>query len=354
MMLSYNQRSTGFPSRGDDFREYYPAIIPAVVVNIHWPDAPTNKQKRTIELDLITQEGSVLLNVPWSCYVHSTFTSADWVVPRAATRNIATGTLLARSESGNVRLEPGTTIADLDGDHVLVGFLQAMESRPVVIGRLMHPRSMQSGHPPRALEAPMEQEHHARTQGNCRTVANGGSKLLIDERGNMVLDARYIPFAGESLPDSVDVRQAPAGTVYVQARAGQRIVLAIEGRPDFNSLGYQDWQELPRSYADLESQQGDWPSGRTVVTVEAGKMTVALPEGGEFRVALDGDSSGGVASAQSVAEQLAKLRQDIARLHQYVLQPQANGKVYVGPAPSAGATASALSVKGMRVPSPSG
>ncbi len=96
----------------------------------------------------------------------------DIYIPRHARQHIDGGDMLGRASEKS----PPTPAEKLDGDHVLIGFLDNDPQQPVVLPFVMpHPRS---NYAPKAVD------------GRIRRIRHNGTSMEFDKNGNFTIDAR--------------------------------------------------------------------------------------------------------------------------------------------------------------------
>lgn len=156
-------------------------------------------------------------------------------VPQPSRTNLATGEALRLSGDGTIE-NPPTSPDDLDGEFVVVDWLDGSILRPVVVGSLPHPKGarVQAGLVPQAIPSVTPGEAAdlpAGPDGNERYVAHQGLVGRIDRAGNLRLD-----LAGSGVANDGVTEDAPAGDsgrVDLNLRAGGQLVVRSAGVPVF-------------------------------------------------------------------------------------------------------------------------
>lgn len=149
---------------------------------------PANETQKGVYVDVLLYTGipGMKANLLQRCLVPvgrgGVHDNKPWI-PRAATRNLATGEVFTMS-SINKFGDP----ANLDGDHVLVGFIDGDLGLPIVLQGLPHPRA----------------QLKARTyHGESEVLYHRGVQFGVDAQGNVVIDAR------DAHPGSYDAQMQP-------------------------------------------------------------------------------------------------------------------------------------------------
>lgn len=155
------------------------AMIRAVVLATYYADDSEWKGwsgggvNRMIACDVRTygRRSRVLKRVPVLQPRHGLWDDDLWA-PRPARQNITGGNLLIATNSSGDR---PTLAEDMDGDHVIVGFMENDPAQPVILPFTMgHPRSRQK---------------IVKADGQCRRIRVNGTLIEWDKQGNLILDA---------------------------------------------------------------------------------------------------------------------------------------------------------------------
>lgn len=197
-----------------------------VVLAVYPPGHEANVQGVCVECDvLLYRDQRVLYAVP----VAQPMGARDGELwePSPTTKSLATGDALtfSRTEENGI-CQFATQVKDLDGDHVRVEFVNGSYDQPLIVGRLPHPQAANKSRPV-ADAAPITADAHPATpDGNVLWAQRAGSRVLLDRRGNAVIDT-----TGAGVENSGDAIEGdePKGTVYVQAREGERVVVSVGG-----------------------------------------------------------------------------------------------------------------------------
>lgn len=215
-------------------REVYPGPTRGVVVRVITGD-DTPEQDRAVPHQvlcdvvfarggivraLVMQRGSSVENV------------SRWV-PTPARTNMATGEPIKLTNDGID--PPPSNLEDLDGEIVLVDWIERDLDRPIIIGSLEHPRgrrrSISRYSPPRVAQGAtfgVRQHSDARE----RFVAHQGTTARLDVAGNARLDLRRAGVANDG--KTYDAPGDDAGNLDVSLRNGSEVVIRAEdGAPIF-------------------------------------------------------------------------------------------------------------------------
>lgn len=196
-------------------REVYPGPTRGVVVEI---------QTDPLTCTVLLARGGVV-RAPVAQRGSSVSNVSRWI-PAAAQTNMVTGAAVRLDQSGVS--PPPADITDLDGDIVLVDWIEGDIERPVITHSLEHPRGARGvvATPPVLPDAPQ------RDQGTVeRLVAHQGTTARIDHNGNVSVDARRAGVAndrqtyrpGDGTSGVVDVALRVGGEVQIRGVDGARL-----------------------------------------------------------------------------------------------------------------------------------
>jgi hypothetical protein len=186
----------------------------AVVLHVHWPSDESNTSKNCFEVDLALYNRHWLPNVPVMHYQGGG--DSDIWVPQPSLRTFYGeefyGAYKPTDPEALARfLSNIGPIDELDGDHVLVDYVEGRAYCPIVTGRITH----------RAVDPDLEREyrapevalHHGACTGFTRRWRHSDTKFGVDEAGNFFVDAHN---GGWPNNDGERRPQGPRGRVYVQ------------------------------------------------------------------------------------------------------------------------------------------
>jgi len=161
-------------------------------------------------------------------------------VPRGTTRDLAGGTLVLRpvSRNGSPNPEGGTTSWDqLDGDQVLVDYVEGDIDMPVVIGAYDHERSN------RQIVTAAGTPVHGEPQATEYYVHHNGTELRINENGDMLID-----LAQAYGTDEDEDASAGDGEFRIRVKADRRVTIEVDG---------EDVLEVLKSGTQVEIHLGE-------------------------------------------------------------------------------------------------
>lgn len=183
MLLDGTVIQAGVPlHRGADWFDTRGFMTRAVVTKTYYADDPEWEDRgwaqgtvRGICCDVRTygRYSRMLWRVPVLQRVHGLH-DEDVYVPRQSTQNLAPGGTLVTLPSGPNGPRP-TPAENLDGDHVLVGFLEGNPDNPVIF--------------PYALPHPSSSQRLIEGGGRVRRFRHAGVTIEWSEDGNLTLDA---------------------------------------------------------------------------------------------------------------------------------------------------------------------
>jgi hypothetical protein len=159
----------GFMCRAVVLKTYY--VDDASWADYKWP--ASNMAILCCDVRTIGKRSRELWRVPVCQLVHGVW-DEDTYVPRGTTQDMDGAPLAATSAKG-----PGQRLTEaqsMDGDHVLIGFLESDPKQPVVL--------------PFGLAHPRAHHTHKEADGRTRRIRHGGVLLEWDKDGNFTVDAR--------------------------------------------------------------------------------------------------------------------------------------------------------------------
>jgi len=208
-----------------------PSMVVGVVMAVHTTDEEVMRLGRGVEVDVILYGigGRPLFNVP----VRQTggYRNADLWEPSPTTKNIRTGdavswdAMLAGQETGRYN-----SLADLDGDHVTIEYVGNSVDSPLVTGAMPHPAAIAK--PTRATgDLPDSGALPTSPTSPARYLRHQGSVVMVDRRGNVVVDTTAAPKDNSGDEPSGG---GAAGHVAVNLRAGGRLQILLDGTEWFS------------------------------------------------------------------------------------------------------------------------
>jgi hypothetical protein len=182
----------------------------------------------SVECDVILVRTQIAIqNVPVLQRQHGVNNVHDLWVPRPPTRNMVDSALplnLSRTHSRRgTPIGPPTPLGDLDGDMVLVDFVEGNQDYPIIIGALTHERTnrvLRTGVGWREGSATDTRGHPRRDEFY---VHHMGCELRINDRGELLIDT-VGAYEDASTEDASDDAY---GQVRIRVKNGQRFTVAI-------------------------------------------------------------------------------------------------------------------------------
>lgn len=157
----------------------------------------------------------------------SSVQNGDYWTPAPARTNLVTGAAV-KVEGDDIVPQPAR-LEDLDGEMVLVGWMDGEINRPVIVGSYQHPRT------PRRINGRVSIPTVTEGQGNdprrdidvqTRAVTHQGTVVALDRGGNVRLDLRRAGVANDG--QTYDANDETAGVVDVALRRGTETVIRAE------------------------------------------------------------------------------------------------------------------------------
>lgn len=159
----------------------------------------------------VMQRGSSVSNV------------SRWV-PCAARSNVVTGAAVKLTQDG---LDPPpASIYDLDGDMVVVEFLEGSVELPIIVGSIEHPRALRPTKTQYSVPAVVQGQGTVMQSGGdirSRYLAHQGAQVQVDRAGNVRLDMRGAGVANDG--KTYDAPDTASGNVDVCVRSGSEVVI---------------------------------------------------------------------------------------------------------------------------------
>lgn len=209
-------------------------MLRGTVVKVY-PADDADAQDRSVPAqtlcDVLLARGGIL-RAPVAQHGSSVANVSRWC-PTPARTNMITGEKLVLTNDG--LQNPPSRLDDLDGEQVLVAFIEGEIDRPVIMASLEHPRGVRqvrgrTAMPGTAARTATDVRQHGEV--GERFVAHQGTTARIDHGGSIRADLRR---AGVGNDDrTYDAPDEPAGNVDVALRAGSSLLVRNEaGEPIF-------------------------------------------------------------------------------------------------------------------------
>lgn len=195
----------------------------AVVINTYAPDEPTNRTKTGIECDVILVRSNVpMTRVPVAARI-GTNDAQTWS-PKPTTRTISGLPVNLRFLSSR-----GTVVGivppldDLNGDIVIVEFVEGDIDYPLITRPFPHPQSKREmggfghveGTTTTARGKPSKTDYYVR---------HGGTELRINEAGDVLIDT-----VGATTDEVGEVPAATGGAIRLRAKDTQAVTVELDG-----------------------------------------------------------------------------------------------------------------------------
>lgn len=202
--------------------------------------------------------------------------------PRGTTIDVAAG------PDGVVNVNTATDPANMDGDHVIVAFLDDDLQLPFILRFLPHPHSDRRDSPiPPAIDTPGHRLTLREADGLPSLVRHQGAFWGADADGNFLVDVSR-SYDREHVLSTDGAEPAPpatdsSGNVTVRLRAGRALTIDIVSSPDTPAATpairlqvLDDRLELSRGGAVLLRAEGAGPDA--TLTIGTGAQHAALAE----------------------------------------------------------------------------
>jgi hypothetical protein len=218
-------------------------LAPAVVLSTYYTDdedwqnrgwASNNMRTLACDVRVYGARPRKLTRVPVCQSIGSLF-DEDTYTPRPSRQNIDGGTVVADGEPGGASPTPAHS---LDGDHVIVGFLECDPRRPIILPfSLGHPNSK------RPLEA---------SAGRVRRIRHAGVSIEWSEDGNLTIDASEAAKEVLAANGTEDPNNGTGGIVTIRTKDGggdiSRMVLDASGDVIIEDGGGTEQLELDKAF----------------------------------------------------------------------------------------------------------
>lgn len=253
-------------------------IARAVVLRTYYVDDPSWSERgwstgiRALACDvrLYGRRMRPLFRVPVAQTVSGLFDD-DLYVPRGSNQDIEGGPLTSAASSPT---DPRPTTAErLDGDHVLVAFLEGDANQPFVL--------------PFSLGHPNKRNAPGGDDGRVRRIRHLGVKVEIDKNANLNLDASA-PAKDELGASGTEVENPSGGNVTITAASGRLAKVAADlvelanGASESAALGDSLKATLDLFFGAFEAWAGAVPGVPPPVTGALATAMTAV-KAGDYR-----------------------------------------------------------------------
>lgn len=216
------------------------ALARAIVVNTYTTDnpvsdpndptsAPLSRSRTSVECDVVLVRSNVALSrVPVLQSQHGVNNASGLWVPRESTRVISTGADVSFRPVGprGETNPPASDYSDLDGDHVLVGFIENDHEHPVIVGALTHTRTKRLviGAPDSIGWEEGDDSTRGKPYRNEAYSVHYGTEHRVNARGDVLIDTvgAYTDPATEDASGSV-------GQIRLRVKNSQRFTVEMDG-----------------------------------------------------------------------------------------------------------------------------
>lgn len=213
----------------------------AVVVATRQIDEAGNVRQLSVECDVILVRTNLRLNsVPVLQRQHGVNNADALWIPRPTTRNVLDPSeplnfAGAYSRRGTYRGKV-TSLGNVDGDHVLVDFIEGNPEWPIIVGALPHEQSNRL-----VRTGAGWREGESETRGNPRPderyVHHHGAEYRINERGDVLIDT-----VGAYQDPTTEDASAEGGQVRIRVKDGERFTVAMGDDVDVIEVYLEDGQ----------------------------------------------------------------------------------------------------------------
>jgi len=199
----------------------------AVVTSTYLTDQTQDSRTRVdVECDVILiRSGVPLQRVPVLQNEHGVNNASSLWIPRPSTRVVASATE-AVSLQGRDAQQPPTPFGDLNGDQVLVGFIENDVGYPVILRSFTHEQTKRLviG----SLDSIGWQEGDASTRGkpyrNEHYTAHYGTEVRINAQGDMLIDT-----VGAFTDPATEDASGNVGQMRIRVKNSQRFTVEMDG-----------------------------------------------------------------------------------------------------------------------------
>jgi|WetSurMetagenome_2_1015567.scaffolds.fasta_scaffold01389_12 hypothetical protein len=191
------------------------------------------------------RQNRTLYRVPVMQRTHGLF-DEDVYIPRPSAQNISGGSLVTKPSSGSTV----TTAQDLDGDHVLIGFLECDPRQPVIF--------------PFCLAHPQARKKYKESDGHVRRIRHNGVLMEWDADGNWTLDATEAAKADFAAEGEEASNSGTAGKITIKT---------VDGSSDESSIALDESGGILLS--DAASDTITFTKADKLIAIDAGtKITI--------------------------------------------------------------------------------
>jgi len=209
----------------------------AIVVNTYVTDNPTDpangkplsRSVTSVECDVVLIRSNVPLSrVPVLQKQHGVNNAHTLWIPRESTRNVKTGEDVSFQPVGprGETNPPASLFANLDGDHVLVGFIEGDHEYPVIVGAFTHENTNRL--PKGAPDSIGWEEGDDSTRGspyrNEYYTSHYGSEVRVNAQGDVLIDT-----VGAFTDPATEDASGDVGQVRIRVKNSRRFTVEMDG-----------------------------------------------------------------------------------------------------------------------------
>lgn len=201
----------------------------AIVINTYVTSDDASRSKFAVECDIILVNSNLpLSNVPVTQNQHGVNNVHDLWVPRPSTRTVATSmpvSLAGLGSRGQATLPP-SFYGDLDGDQVLVGYVENDLDYPVILRALPHERTnrLVTGSVSSTGWAEGDASSRGTPSRNEFYTSHYGTEMRINASGDLLFDT-----VGAFQDVITEANGVNTGQVRIRVKNSQRFTVEMNG-----------------------------------------------------------------------------------------------------------------------------
>ena len=201
----------------------------AIVLAAYTPDDPNNQRGTGVECDVmfISTQGK-MFNVPVMQLNHGVNNLHDLWVPKATTRDMSGSTLNttgAVTKRGNLN-EDGSTLtnfSEMDGDMVLVDFIESRVDFPIIIGAVSHEQTKRVVTDGTGWAAGDASSRGTPEAGEFY-ISHSGSEVRVNGNGDVLIDT-----VGANADPVNEDPSTGAGQMRIRIKDAHRFTVECDG-----------------------------------------------------------------------------------------------------------------------------
>lgn len=292
----------------------------AVVVNTRVSGEDGHLRGLGVECDVVLIHSQIAIqNVPVLQRQHGVNNVHDLWTPRQSTRIVGedgqplnTDRVLSRRGTYNA---PASPLGSLDGDQVLVDFIEGNQDYPIIIGALYHEQTNRTLTPGGGWREGSTEERGSPKRDEYY-LHHYGAEVRINEQGDLLIDT-----VGAYSDPATEDAAAASGQVRIRVKEGQRLTVAMGDDEDVLEV-YKDGAQVRVDLGEGADQRiplgDDWYNAMstflTAFSTFAGAIAVAPVNLGTPAVQLDPASLTAIQNAATTLDTaLSAALSDLAR-----------------------------------------